>query len=314
MKNKIKQYITKHIDPNIEEKKIIVGLSGGPDSVFLLHILKDFNLNMVAAHLDHGWRKESKHDEAFCKKLCEKLTIPYTTAHAQDLKITVAYNGSKEEVGRKLRRHFFKKILHQENADYIALAHHAQDQQETFFLRLIRGCSLAGLTAIKPLNKSYIRPLLTTSKKDILDYLKTNTIEYVTDHTNEDDSFLRNRIRKNILPTLEQIDPRFEQKFISSLETLQQENELLQKLAQQSYKSVFCQNIGDKKTFCSLPAILQKRLIITWLCTQSAPFSPSDGHLTEIIRFVSHERGGIHQVHPDWKIVKKNAKFWLEKL
>jgi tRNA(Ile)-lysidine synthase len=314
MINDIKKYIKQNIDPQIENKKIVVGLSGGPDSVFLLHVLSNYGpISLVAAHLNHGWRQESDHDEIFCKKLCAKLKIPYISKHAKDLKINVDYNGSKEEVGRKLRRHFFEKILQQENADYIALAHHAQDQQETFFLRLVRGCSLAGLTAIKPINQPYIRPLLTTQKKDILSYLNKSNIEFVIDHTNEQEQFLRNRIRKYILPQLEKVDPRFGQKFISSLKTLQEENEFLDKIAKKAYLDIFTNKTANIKIFCALPTILQKRLIIEWLCHENVPFSPSNRYLSEIIRFVSHERGGAHQVHKDWKIVKKNAKFWLEK-
>ena len=148
-----------------KNSKVIVGLSGGPDSVFLLHLLahkKNHGLvqDVVVAHLDHEWRPNSDEDVQFCHELAKKYDIRLVAAKMSDLSISLKFNGSKEEVARHARRFFFEQLRKKENADTIALAHHAQDQQETFFIRLIRGASLAGLTAIKPQHGYYIRPLL----------------------------------------------------------------------------------------------------------------------------------------------------------
>lgn len=316
MFNKIKNYIKTHISPVFTEKPhILVGLSGGPDSVFLLHFLKKLEtegtITLSAAHLNHGWRTEANEEELFCKDLCKKLEIPCFAEHAKNLTIDLKPNGSQEEIGRKLRQHFFKKIKKEQNIDYIALAHHQQDQEETFFIRLIRGASLAGLTAIKPFQKEYIRPLLCLSKQEIVDYLEENNLEYKVDQSNESDNFLRNRIRNHVIPALKGVDPRFSQKFETTLKNLEQENLLLEKITESAFESVFSELIGNQEVFCSLDSILQKRLVVRWLCTKRVKFIPSSGFLEEIIKFISSERGGIHQVHENWAIKKQQKKFWI---
>ena len=158
----IKNYIIKHnlINPH---DTIIIGLSGGPDSVFLLHALlhiKDkYNLTLIAAHLNHEWRPEADAEEELCRHLARTI-LNFVSQKLSCLIITVKKNGSKEQDARLMRRHFLESVAHTYNAQRIALGHHAQDQQETFFIRLIRGSSLTGLTGIKPHAGLYIRPLL----------------------------------------------------------------------------------------------------------------------------------------------------------
>src|SRR5438132_9177816 len=153
MFEKIKNFIVQHHLIK-SGNKIVIGLSGGPDSVFLLYFLaslqQKYNLSLIAAHLNHEWRKEADQEQQDCATLAQNLNIPFVTAKRSELSVPFKQNGSQEEYGRKMRRHFFEKVLHEHNADAIALAHHLQDQEETFFIRLIRGSSLTGLTAMKP--------------------------------------------------------------------------------------------------------------------------------------------------------------------
>lgn len=174
-----------------QNDKIIVGLSGGPDSVFLLHFLlhikNEYNLELIAAHLDHQWRDNSNIDAKFCADLCANLNVTFISEKAENLTPSKKFNGSKEEFARNLRRSFFENLLKKFEANSIALAHQKDDQIETFFLRLYRGTSLAGLTGIKIKNENYIRPLLNTNKSEILDMLHANNIKYVIDPTNSCD-------------------------------------------------------------------------------------------------------------------------------
>src|SRR5580704_10711033 len=151
---------------------IVLGLSGGPDSIFLLHVLAALHnqkkITLIAAHLDHGWRATSAADAQFCMHEAQRLGIACIIGHLDEFKDTISWNGSQEELGRKTRRLFLQQVAERYNAHHIALAHHAQDQQETFFIRLIRGSSIAGLASMLPANGIYIRPLLATSKTDIL--------------------------------------------------------------------------------------------------------------------------------------------------
>ena len=159
---------------------LIVGLSGGPDSLFLLHFLAsiraELNLTLVAAHLDHGWRTNSADDAKFCQEASAALGVPCVTQKISDLGLTLKFNGSLEEVGRQARRHFLQGIKEQYQAQAIALGHHLQDQQETFFIRLIRGTSLSGLVSMRSRHGSFIRPLLSICKQDILAYLDAHAI------------------------------------------------------------------------------------------------------------------------------------------
>ncbi|MCK4517440.1 tRNA lysidine(34) synthetase TilS [Candidatus Babeliales bacterium] len=321
--NTIKIYIESHIDHKLKKPiltgkpHLVVGLSGGPDSIFLLYFLKHLadekKVTITAAHLNHGWRESAGDDEQFCRDLCENLGISIVVSHAKNLTVILKENGSQEETGRKLRRHFFNKVRLERKADYIALAHHQQDQQETFFMRLIRGCSLSGLTGIKPVQNLYVRPLLKTPKKEILQFLDENKITYQIDPTNLSEKFLRNRIRMHLLPALQKCDPRFDQKFEHSLEQLQEEDDFLQKLAHEAFETVFDHELcGDKKKFESLETTLQKHLLIMWLNKNQVSYTPSTSFLNEMIRFVASDRGGSHQLGQHWSIRKRQNVFWIE--
>jgi len=171
MLSKIITHINTHqlIPPG---SKLVVGFSGGPDSVFLLHLLASIrtshNITLIAAHLDHQWRSNSHEDVVFCKTMAEQLNITFISSTINALQKDFNANGSTEAQGRAARRHFFETVLKEQNAQGIALAHHLQDQEETFFIRLIRGSSLSGLTGMLSRDGAYIRPLLEINKSEIL--------------------------------------------------------------------------------------------------------------------------------------------------
>ncbi len=223
--NKIEQFCIREnlISP---DQSIIIGLSGGPDSVFLVYFFKTlqekYNLKLIAAHLDHGWRIESFKDAEFCKQLCQKLDIPYHEKKLHDIKHAKRPSGSLEQDARDARRAFFKELAAETDADLIALAHHQDDLIETFFIRLIRGSGLTGLTSIRPRNGMYIRPLLETSKKEILGFLQKNDISYCIDKTNQDSDFLRNNIRHTLIPVYSGLDERATKNLVRALDQLQQ--------------------------------------------------------------------------------------------
>ncbi len=324
LKNLIIDYLSEYFsDKKTTQPHILVGLSGGPDSVFLLHLLKELaisgTITLSAAHLDHGWRETSAHDVLFCKELCAQLGIPFVTEHAKNLALSIKLNGSQEELGRKLRRHFFGTVQKQIGADLIALAHHQQDQQETFFMRLMRGTSLSGLCGMSTFNGSYFRPLLHTSKSSIINYLELNNIPYLVDPTNSSDAYLRNRIRHHVLPALQLCDDRFDQKFSSTLRHLHDEHNFLTELALEAFHTIFSSQTsheqlrGDQSRFTSLHPVLKNRVLIHWLVTEKVPFQPHQRHLHEIIKFLSSPSGGSHQLGPTWTVFKKNRFFWIQR-
>jgi tRNA(Ile)-lysidine synthase len=293
--------------------RIIIGLSGGPDSMFLLHLLASMreteNLDLVAAHLDHEWRENSAKDVAFCQQQCDLLAIPLVARRASELGLDAKMNGSKEALGRNLRRHFFEQVKKEQNADLIALAHHAQDQQETFLIRLVRGASLNGLTGMKLQHGPYIRPLLQTNKSDILAYLAGHQIPYLLDPTNDSNLFLRNRIRNHVLPALQGADDRFDQNFSKTIARLAQTNDFIEQLARQAFdKLTICEENENRlniTAFFEESTIIQRSILIQFLCAAGVPFTPSDALLDEMMRFFKQPESKSHTIHPAWSLEKK---------
>jgi len=302
--------------------KVILGLSGGPDSVFLLYALSELkkqgSIELVAAHLDHQWRENSAADALFCKKICEALDIPFISEKASHLAIDIKSNGSQEEVGRKLRRFFFEKIAGEKQANFIALAHHRQDQQETFLMRLIRGSSISGLCSMKAIDGLYLRPLLHINKDEIVHYLDKHTIEYLHDPTNTSDMFLRNRIRSQVIPGLRMCDNRFDAKFDSTINHLRQEDNFLQKLTQETFDKIFIFDqptniyVGKLTQLKLLDPVLQRRTILIWLIKEKIPFAVSNTFIQEIMRFINSSRGGSHIIGTNIVVYKKQKTCWIE--
>ena len=301
-----------------KESTIVLGLSGGPDSVYLLYILAQLKKEgqikeIVAAHLDHEWREDSAKDAKFCAKIAKEYGVIYAGRKISDLSLEAKFEGSKEELGRRYRRHFFELVQKEYNANLIALAHHAQDQQETFFIRLIRGTSLSGLTAIKPKsftkNSTYIRPLLETNKQDIINFLDTHKIPYLIDPSNISQEFLRNRIRAHVIPALKECDKRFDQNFKTTLDRLQNTENFLEQLTHKNFqeisrldKEIYYINL---KQFFKLHPVMLYRVLVHWLIAQNVKFPVSIGFLDEIIKFLQQPAGGQHQLYKNWVLVKK---------
>jgi len=293
-----------------ENSTLIVALSGGPDSVFLLHLLAQLQQSMkfklVAAHLDHQWRPESGTDAEFCNTIAADYNVPFVCKKLSELAITHKPNGSKEELGRKARRFFLQQVAAEHAAHRIALAHHADDQQETFFIRLARGAGLTGLTSMKPLQDNYIRPLLAVHKKDILSYLQEHNIAYVVDASNESDDYLRNRIRK-ALPAIQTADARFNDNFAQTLVRLQETEEYLHAQMLTLYARICTENHLAIADFFEQHSVMRTRLLLYWLCQHKVKFTPSAALFEEIERFLQQPGMGAHTFYNLWKIVKKHG-------
>jgi len=196
-------FLLKHIDV---KKPILIGLSGGPDSICLLHLLCEFqkqtNIEIHIAHVNHGWRLESAKELTVLEKLSERLGIFFHKAHFDPTK----YSGNKENEARKERYLFFCKIQKQINAQGIFLGHHKNDQAETALKQIFEGVSLLFSYGMKQVsqfeNLVIFRPLLDVKKKEILDFLKMKGFSYFVDETNDDPKFLRGKMRTTILPFL----------------------------------------------------------------------------------------------------------------
>ncbi len=190
------------------QSRIIVALSGGADSVALLRILLHLGYSCEAAHCNFHLRgEESVRDQSFVEELTQKLGIPLHLAHFDTKAYAVQKGISIEMAARELRYDWFEKLRKQHGADVIAVAHHRDDSVETFLLNLIRGTGINGLRGIQPVNGMIVRPLLNISRNEILDYLSAIHQPYVTDSTNLKDDYTRNKIRLNLIPLLEEMNP-----------------------------------------------------------------------------------------------------------
>jgi len=308
--------ISKYIPHNAT---LIVGFSGGPDSVSLVKLLSDLqqshNLRIIAAHLDHQWRENSGQDATWCANFCKQYpNITFISKTASQLNITIKPNGSKEETGRQLRRHFFAQCIEQYQADYIVLAHHQDDQIETFFIRLARGSSVAGLGAMRMQDNLYLRPLLHTTKQDILNYLAEHNVSYLTDPTNTDEVFLRNRIRKNLIPVLDSIDSRLQKNIISCIDHMQNTDDFLQLITKQKIDELATPRGLHLLSFLSLHEILQQRIILTLLIATGKPCTPSKALFNETLRFLRSGKHNQHQILTSVSIIKNKSHFLFKAL
>lgn len=234
--NIIEKALKKIKEKNLVEKndRIVLGCSGGPDSIFLLEVFlkikEEYNLTLALAHINHLYRgAEADRDENFVRDLGEKNGIQVFVKRksmelmAKEEKITL------EEAGREIRYSFFDEVLEKINGNKVALAHNLDDQIETFLFRLIRGSSLEGLEGINDRRDKYIRPINEIYKSEIIDYLDTNNIPYVVDSTNLENDYTRNSIRLNLIPFIEKrYNPKFKEKINSLLNEIREVNEILE--------------------------------------------------------------------------------------
>ena len=207
IQQRIKQYIEKE-DLFSSGSKILIALSGGADSVALLCILHAAGYPCEAAHCNFHLRgEESNRDEQFVRQLCKKYGIHLHTIDFDTTRYAAEKHISIEMAARELRYNWFEEIRNQCRADVVAVAHHQDDSVETILLNLIRGTGITGLLGILPRNGVIVRPLLCINREEIMRYLQSIGQDYVTDSTNLEDEYTRNKIRLNLLPLMQTINP-----------------------------------------------------------------------------------------------------------
>lgn len=205
--NKVRKFIKKHC--MIEEGDLVAaGVSGGADSVCLLHLLwrlrKEIPYRLIAVHVNHLVRADAAQDAAYVENICKKMDIPYFLKEVDMDGYAKTQRLSSEEAGRILRYQAFEEVLAEQRSGKercrIAVAHNADDRAETMLFHLFRGSGMKGIRSIQPVRESVIRPVLCLERKEIEGYLRENQIAYCTDSTNEEDTYTRNKIRHHILP------------------------------------------------------------------------------------------------------------------
>lgn len=258
-----------------KKKKLIVAVSGGGDSVALLHLLLIAGYrNLIVAHFNHCLRgKASAGDAEFVKKLAAKLDLPCEIGAGDVLKHAASRKCSLETAARETRYAFLAQVAKKHRTCLIALAHHADDQVETCLFNLLRGSGIAGLSGMKPLSKrsvggvelELLRPLLSIPKSELLDYLKARKIHFREDATNAEAEASRNKLRLKVLPLLEELfGPSFKGSIVRNSRLLADEEELLSSLS----TPISLQEKLPVKILRELHPALRRRVLHAWLKNQ----------------------------------------------
>ena len=261
------QEFQKHIEftfPFLKDKKLLVACSGGLDSVVLTHLCFHSNLDVTLAHCNFQLRgNESDGDAAFVARLAQELKVPHLSTVFDTKKVLSQNGGSVQMVARQLRYKWFETILEEYQLDYVLTAHHADDALETFVINLSRGTGIDGLAGIPESNRHTLRPLLPFSRKGILDYATTNELTWREDSSNRDSKYLRNKIRKEIVPELKELHPTFLQNFQMTQQILIQSKQVLEKVYEEAKQKFFKEEgsvikikISDLKSLKPLEAYL----------------------------------------------------------
>ena len=248
-----------HINANfsfLQDKKLIVATSGGMDSMVLVHLFQKFNLNFALAHCNFQLRgAESDGDENFVKDYAKHNNITFFVTKFDTKNYSEENKLSTQVAARNLRYNWFNELLVSEKFDFVATAHHLDDQVETFLINFSRGTGLDGLTGIPSQNGNIIRPMLPFSRKEIENYVSENKLQWREDSSNTSDKYLRNKIRHHVIPVFKEINESFLQSFQNTLDHLNQEQSLVNDAVQMVYDIVVSEDNEQLKI--NISALLQ---------------------------------------------------------
>lgn len=233
-------------DCNLEKKgKLVVAVSGGPDSVCLLDILFKLGFDCIVGHFNHQLRGDSEAEMRFVHMLCDQYHLECITGNENIKKIASDQKKGIEEIAREKRYQFLFAAAEAVQADAVIVGHHADDQVETMIMNLLRGSGLDGLTGMKFVSFGQfsqkiplIRPMLTTFRDEILVYNKTNDLHYVMDNSNLDTGYLRNRIRHELIPMLSTYNPKIKKNLMRMMDLLKEDQKAIEFLLDSSEKEI----------------------------------------------------------------------------
>lgn len=301
--------------------KVVVGLSGGADSVSLLHALnrlKHLHLRLIAAHLNHGIRgKEAARDAEFSRSVAESLGVEFVLGEADAPALRKKSRLSLEDAARTLRYEFFESVRKKHGASRIATAHTLDDQAETVLMRLIRGSGTRGLSGIPPMSGRYIvRPLIETDRAAIESYLKSEGIDWIEDSTNRERDYLRNRIRLDLLPGLSEYNPKIKETLTRTADILRLEEDFISHEAERKFRSVFKSEggelTGDLNKYKRLHAAVRIAVLMRALSEKRDGLKNiSSIHLTAADALLTSMTASGESVFPEGTVVVKGHGSFL---
>jgi len=285
MKNLVKKIQNAAHEHNLWKKgsKIVIGVSGGPDSVCLLDVFfalaPKYDFALIVTHVNYGLRgKESARDEKFVRCLAKKYGLQFEILKSKNIKIN-------EDALRNIRYDFFEKIRRENKFDLIAVAHNADDQAETFLMRVIRGAGLRGLCAMNFKSGNVIRPLLGVSRREILEYLEKNRLEYRIDKTNKKNIYFRNKVRNQLIPYLEKnFNPNLRRTIANSAVSIADDYELISEMAEQHQRS---DNKLDADALLAFHPAIRRRIILAAIRRVKGDIKNIEAkHIDEILKII----------------------------
>ena len=282
--------------------RVLVGLSGGSDSVALTHLLRDLSEHgaftvVAAAHLNHGLRASAARDEMFCRELTTRLRVPLIAETAAVRDYAAAESLSIEDAARRLRYGFLDRAAASVGATRIAVAHTQDDQAETFLLKLMRGAGLTGLGSIHPQRGTVIRPLLDVTRDELQAYLRSKAEAWVEDETNQDLQNPRNRIRHRVLPELDQAAGGPTKPAISRAAALIREDaQWLDALSEQRFLTLARQTDGclelDARGLAETPTPILRRVLLRAMRAAGGTREIGLEHVESVAALLSAGQGG----------------------
>lgn len=326
MKEKVLQTIKKY---NLIQNgdKIVLGVSGGPDSISMLDILneikndKKINLDfdIIVAHVNHMIREEAIEDQKFVGEFCKKINVQFYSKSIDVQKIANTNKIGTEEAGRNARYDFFDEILNKTNSNKIAIAHNKNDKVETIIMNVLRGSGITGLKGIQAINNKYIRPLIECERYEIEEYCKEKNIQARIDRTNFENVYSRNKTRNIIIPYIkEEFNPNIVKTIDRLSELVKEEDEYLESLVKQKYNKLIIEEnqkqfIMDLKMFNKEEKVIKSRIL---LYTISRLLGSVKGiekiHIEDIIKMCSNNIGNKYLTpNKNIKILLKNHNIYF---
>ena len=308
--------------------KLVLGVSGGPDSICMLDVLNRFKNNkeikfeIAVAHINHMIRAEAVEDEKFVKNFCEKINVPFYSRSIDVQKIANNNKIGTEEAGRNARYEFFDEILKQTNSNKIAIAHNKNDKAETILMNALRGSGIAGLRGIEPIkDNKYIRPLIECERTEIEEYCKQREINPRIDRTNFENVYTRNKIRNIVIPYIKQeFNPNIVETLNRLAELIKEDDEYIKKIVKEKYMDILIkeeekQIILDLKKFNKEEKVIKAKIL---LYTITRLFGSTKGiekiHIEDVIKLCDNNIGNKYLTpNKNIKILLKNHQIYIIK-
>lgn len=306
---KVKRAVERYLMP-LYGKKVVVGLSGGADSMALLHVLlalrEEYKITVVACHVNHGIRgKAADNDEAFVTKQCKNLGVELHTLHENVPELAKKMQLGVEECGRQVRYGFFNSIV---GDGVIATAHTLSDRCETLLLNMTRGTSVKGICSIPPIRGNIVRPLIDCTRADIERYCDENSIEFITDETNFDDVYSRNRVRLRVIPELKKLNPSVEEAFLRLIKSAEDENDFLATETEKILAEARKDNGYCAETIKKCHRAIRYRVLFE-IISREKGILPEEKHLEQINLILD---GGRTQIIGDTVVEVKNGTLLID--